>query len=424
MNILVIGGGGREYSIIWKLLKDNNKHKIFAAPGNGGICDMADCVNIGVNEIDKLMEFAKEKEIGFTIVGPEVPLSNGIVDIFNENGLKIFGPNKKAAQIESSKVFAKDFMNKYGIPTADYIKFNGFETANKYISHLSPPFVVKADGLSAGKGSFVIKYTEDAIEIAKDLLLKKTLGDAGAKIIVESFLEGEEASLLVLLDGSDYRLFLPSQDHKQVFDGDKGLNTGGMGAYSPYKGINDDTLEKIKVDIINKTIDGFKKEGIEYRGILYVGLMLTENGPYVVEYNARFGDPETQALMPLLESDLLDLLISASEGELGERAIEFSDRYACCVVFASEGYPKQYEKGKEIKGLPYRDKKDKLVFHAGTKKDGDKYYTNGGRVLNAIGLGDSLEEAIENAYKITDDVFFENMHYRTDIGRKGLKYEK
>ncbi|RKX66146.1 phosphoribosylamine--glycine ligase [candidate division TA06 bacterium] len=425
MNILVIGGGGREYAIIWKIIRDEgNKHKIYAAPGNGGICDIADCVEIKADEIDKLLEFAKEKEIDFTIVGPEVPLSMGIVDLFRNNDLKIFGPDKISTQIESSKIFAKDFMNKYGIPTADYIKFNGFETANKYISHLNPPFVLKADGLSAGKGSFVIKYTEDAIKIAKDMLLKKSLGEAGAKIVIESFLRGEEASLLVLLDGNRYRLFLPSQDHKQVFDGDKGLNTGGMGAYAPYKGIDDELLAKIRTDIIEKTIEGFKKEGIDYRGILYVGLMLTEKGPYVVEYNARFGDPETQALMPILKSNLLDLLMSAADGDLGERKIEFYNKYACCVVFASEGYPKAYEKGIEIKGLPFRDSDDKLVFHAGTKRIDGKFVTNGGRVLNAIGLGEKLDEAIENAYKITEDVFFENMHYRTDIGEKGLKYEK
>ncbi|NIA23848.1 MAG: phosphoribosylamine--glycine ligase [Proteobacteria bacterium] len=425
MNVLVVGGGGREYAIIWKIIRDEgDKNKIYVAPGNGGICDMVDCVDIKAEEIEKLLEFAKDKEIDFTIVGPEVPLSKGIVDLFKENGLKIFGPDKIATQIESSKIFAKDFMSKYGIPTADYIKFNGFETANKYISHLDPPFVVKADGLSAGKGSFVIRYTEDAINIAENLLLKKTLGEAGARIIVESFLKGEEASLLVLLDGKNYRLFLPSQDHKQVFDGDKGLNTGGMGAYAPYKGIDEELLAKIKTDIVEKTIEGFKKEGIDYRGILYVGLMLTENGPYVVEYNARFGDPETQALMPVLKSNLLDLLMSAANGDLGEREIEFYDKYACCVVFASEGYPKAYEKGIEIKGLPYKNSENKLIFHAGTKKIGEKFVTNGGRVLNAIGLGDKLDEAIENAYKITDEVFFGNMHYRTDIGEKGLKYEK
>ena len=424
MNILVIGGGGREYSIIWKILREGGDHKIYAAPGNGGICDMVECCDIKADEIEKLLDFAKDSKIDFTIVGPEAPLANGIVDRFEENGLKIFGPNKEAAQLESSKVFAKDFMNKYGIPTADYIKFNGFETANKYISHLTPPFVVKADGLSAGKGSFVIKYTEDAIKIAEDLLLKKTLGESGARIIVESFLNGEESSLLVLLDGSDYRLFLPSQDHKRVFDGGRGLNTGGMGAYAPYRGIDDELLERIKVEIVKKTINGLKKEGIDYRGILYIGLMLTEKGPYVVEYNARFGDPETQALMPILKSNLVELLMSASEGELGERKIEFYDKYSCCVVFASEGYPKAYNKGVEIKGLPYRGDDNRFVFHAGTKKIGDTFISNGGRVLNAIGLGDTLADAIENAYKITDDVFFENMHYRTDIGRKGLKYEK
>jgi phosphoribosylamine--glycine ligase len=424
MKILVIGSGGREYSLVWKILKDNgDKNEIYVAPGCGGICDIAKCIDIKPDNIDDLLAWAKCNLIDFTIVGPEVPLALGIVDKFINDGMKIFGPNKQATQLESSKIFSKDFMNKYNIPTADYIKFNSFETASEYIAHISPPYVIKADGLSSGKGCFVIHNPEEAFEITKNLLLKKSLGKAGSRIVIESFLKGEEASLFVLLDGKNYKTFLPSQDHKQVFDGDKGPNTGGMGAYAPYRGIENDLMENIKSNIIETTIQGLIKENIDYRGILYIGLMLTNRGPYVMEYNARFGDPETQALMPMLKSNLLNLLIKTSEGNLQNETIEFTSKIVCCVVFASEGYPKTYKKEVAIKGLPFENYENHLLFHAGTIKKDSKFYTNGGRVLNAIGVGDSLKDAIENAYEITEYVFFENMHYRTDIGEKGLKYE-
>jgi len=433
MRVLVIGSGAREHALVWKIVQSKSVDKIFCAPGNAGIDRIAEClpagqagVDIKVEDVAKLLEFAKKEKIGLTVVGPEAALAVGIVDEFTRAGLKIFGPNKKASQIEASKIFAKELMAKYKVPTADFKIFDNAASAKKYIQGRGAPCVIKADGLAAGKGVMVAKTISEA-EAAVDLILEKNaFGSAGSRIIIEDCLEGQEASILVLTDSKTVIPLVSSQDHKRVFDGDLGPNTGGMGAYSPAPVVTEAIFKEILDKIIYRTIDGLAKEGIEYRGILYAGVMLTKDGPQALEFNARFGDPETEAILPRLRSDLLEVMLSASSGQLNKiiksGGLSWDPRSCVCVVCASGGYPGDYAKGKVITGLEAAAKlNDVMVFHAGTKKAQDKILTNGGRVLAVTGLGNTIKEAIEKSYQATGKISFEGMHYRKDIGHRALE---
>ncbi len=423
MKILVVGGGGREHALCWALNKSKKVSKIFCAPGNAGISEIAECVPIGAEDIEKLCEFAKDNKIDFTVVGPEAPLVKGIVDLFEENGLKIFGANKQGAQLEGSKVFAKEFFKKYNIPTADFKIFDNPEEAMEYAKNINYPKVFKADGLAAGKGVIVAKDKNEGIEAVKKIMIDKKFGDAGNKLVVEDFLDGEEASFIAVLDGKTFVPFDSSQDHKPVFDDDKGPNTGGMGAYSPAPVVTEEVFRKIVDKILVPTINGLKQEGIEYKGVLYAGLMIIENEPYVLEYNCRFGDPETQPLLVRLDYDFFDIIENAVNGTLNEikDKIEWKDEAAVCVIMASGGYPESYKKGYEIKGLnEVKNMENVIVFHAGTKKENGKIITAGGRVLGITGLGKSIPEAIKITYDAVNKIHWTDVHFRKDIGKKAL----
>jgi len=430
MRILVVGSGGREHALVWKIARSKLVSKIFCAPGNGGISQVAECVDIKAEDIFGLFEFAKEEKIDLTVVGPEAALAAGIVDEFEKAGLKIFGPNKLAANLEASKVFSKQLMKKYNVPTANFEVFDNPDSAKKYIEKFSAPCVIKADGLAAGKGVIVAK-TFDEVKNAINLMMHdKIFGDAGNKIIVEECLEGQEASILVITDSKEVVALASAQDHKRVFDDDQGPNTGGMGAYSPAPIVTAEILKEIMEKIIYRTIDGLVKEGIDYRGVLYAGVMLTKDGPKTLEFNVRFGDPETEAILPRLKSDLVEVMLAASEGKLSRvRTLEWDDRACVCVVCASGGYPGNYAKDKEICGLDEVGKlKDIVVFHSGTlrlrsgqAKNEFKYVTSGGRVLAVTGLGTTIKDAIAKTYSAVEKISFEGMHYRKDIGQKALK---
>ncbi|MBI3754484.1 MAG: phosphoribosylamine--glycine ligase [Deltaproteobacteria bacterium] len=422
MNILVIGSGGREHALVWKIAKSRKIKKIFCAPGNPGIAQLAECVNIKADDIKGLREFAIREKIDLTVVGPEIPLTLGIVDSFEDKGLKVFGPSKKAAELEGSKVFAKDFMQKYGIPTAVYKVFKDPKEAKEYIKECSSPLVVKADGLAAGKGVVICKTKEDAVDAIKLIMEKKEFGEAGERIIIEEFLKGEEASFLAITDGKTV-LPLPScQDHKAVFDGDKGPNTGGMGAYSPAPIISAKLKKEIMSSIMIPTVKAMEKEGRPYKGVLYAGLMITDDGPKVLEYNCRFGDPETQPIMMKLRNDLVDVLFTAVEGKLSKIKLNCENKVALCVVMTSKGYPGDYEKGKEIKGIEEASKlKDVVVFHAGTAINGGKLVTAGGRVLGVTAMGVGIKRAINKAYEAVSRIKWDGAHYRKDIGEKAIR---
>lgn len=428
----MIGSGGREHALVWKISQSKLADKIFCAPGNGGISQQAECLDIKADDLAGLLGFARKEKIDLTIVGPEAPLALGIVDEFTNYKLKIFGPTQKASQLEASKVFAKELMAKYDIPTADFKIFDNPHQAYKHIENNSAPCVVKADGLAQGKGVVVAKSGEEAKAAVGAMMEDRIFGDAGNKIIIEDCLEGEEASILVFTDAKEVIPLASSQDHKRVFDKDKGPNTGGMGAYSPAPVVTDILFREILEKIILRTIGGLTKEGIAYRGVLYAGIMLTKDGPRVLEFNVRFGDPETQAILPRLESDLLEVMLASSEGDLKKAAkagvLNWDRRTCVCVVCASAGYPGDYQKGKEIYGLEQAEKmKDVVVFHAGTKKSTVhgpqstvKYVTNGGRVLGVTGLGDNIKEAIDKTYLAVREINFAGMHYRKDIGKRAL----
>jgi len=423
MRILVVGSGGREHALVWKIAQSKLVEKIFCAPGNGGITQIAECVDIKAEDISGLLKFAQKEKIDLTVVGPEVALSLGIVDELQKAGLKIFGPNKKAANLEASKVFSKELMEKYNVPTAKFKVFDNPDSAKKYIEKFSAPCVIKADGLAAGKGVIVAK-TLDEVKNAINLMMHdKIFGEAGKRIIVEECLEGQEASILVITDSKEVITLASAQDHKRVFDNDQGPNTGGMGAYSPAPIVTTELLKEIMEKIIYRTIDGLVKEGIDYRGVLYAGVMLTKDGPKTLEFNVRFGDPETEAILPRLKSDLVEVMLAASEGKLSRvRTLEWDNRACVCVVCASGGYPGNYTKDKEISGLDEAAKlKDIVVFHAGTKKVGNKIKTCGGRVLAVTGLGTTIKDAINKTYSAVEKINFEGMHYRKDIGKKALK---
>jgi phosphoribosylamine--glycine ligase len=418
MKILVIGSGGREHAICWKLAKSPLVDKLYAAPGNAGIFRHAELVNIRVDDIDNLLRFAKEKIIDLTVVGPEVPLALGIVDRFEAERLKIFGPTKLAAEIEASKAYAKQFMRKYHIPTASYMAFEDMKEALRFVKASSYPLVIKADGLAAGKGVSVVKNYEGAEKTIKDMMQKRQFGAAGANIIVEDFLVGEEASVFAFTDGKSVLPLIPSQDHKRVGDSDTGPNTGGMGAYAPVPFVSEKMQKDILDLVLEPTVAGMAEERRPFRGLLYAGMMITDKGPKVIEFNCRFGDPETQALLPLLKTDLAVIFHAVVNGTLGNEVLEWEDAYAACVILASGGYPGEYENGKEIHGVKDIKESDALVFHSGTKFEARRFLTNGGRVLGIVGVDEHLESAVAKAYETNEKIRFEGKQFRSDIGYK------
>ncbi|MCX5705014.1 MAG: phosphoribosylamine--glycine ligase [Candidatus Omnitrophica bacterium] len=422
MRVLVIGSGGREHALVWKIAQSKLVDKIFCAPGNAGIFQQAECLDIKADDIGRLLDFARKEKIDLTVVGPEAPLSNGIVDEFFHYGLRIFGPSQLAAQLEASKVFSKQLMAKYKVPTADFRVFTDAVEAKKYIEQVGAPCVVKADGLAAGKGVVVAKTADEAKAAVTSMMQEKIFGDAGNKIIVEECLSGEEASILVLTDSREVIALASAQDHKRVNDLDQGPNTGGMGAYSPAPVVTKELLKNILETIVYRTIDGLAKEGIDYRGVLYAGVMITKDGPKTLEFNVRFGDPETQAILPRLKSDLVEVMAAVAEQKLNRiRTLDWDSRACVCVVCAAGGYPGDYAKDKEISGLDVAGAmQDVVVFHAGTKLENKKIVTSGGRVLGVTGRGSTIKEAINTTYQAVDKINFEGMHYRLDIGKRAI----
>ena len=418
MKVLIVGSGGREHAIAWSVAKSPKVDKIFCAPGNAGIAEFAECVNIGAMEFDKLVAFAKENAIDLTIIGMDDPLVGGVVDAFEAEGLRVFGPRKNAAIIEGSKAFSKDLMKKYNIPTAAYENFTDPDEAIKYLETAKMPIVLKADGLALGKGVLICNTLEEAKEGVKTLMLDRQFGDAGNEILIEEFMTGREVSVLAFCDGKTIKCMTSAQDHKRAKDGDQGLNTGGMGTFSPSPFYNDEVEAFCEKYVYQPTIDAMAVEGRPFTGILFTGLMLTEDGPKVLEYNARFGDPEAQVVLPRMKNDIIDVMEACIDGKLSDVELEFEDNAAVCVVLASDGYPEKYDKGFEIKGLDtFKDKDGYYVFHAGTKFDGDKIVTNGGRVLGVVAKGENLKAARANAYKATEWIDFANKYKRNDIGK-------
>ncbi|MCI9976927.1 phosphoribosylamine--glycine ligase [Clostridioides difficile] len=416
MKILVVGGGGREHAICWKLSKEKNVEKVYCAPGNAGIANVAECVNISDTNIEELLKFAKENEIGLTIVGPEVPLVMGIVDEFEKEGLRVFGPNKKCAQLEGSKAFSKDFMIKHNIPTAKYKEYTNLEEAISEIDSFGYPVVIKADGLAAGKGVVIPENREDAIATLKEMMSDKKFGTAGDKIVLEEFLKGIETSILAFVDNDTIVPMASAKDHKKVNNYEQGPNTGGMGTFSPSEIYTEELANKVKETVLEKTLEGFKKDGLNFKGILFVGLMITEDGEKVLEYNVRFGDPETQSVLFRLETDLHEIMEAILDNKLKDIEINYSDDEAVCVMLTSGGYPDSYEKGKIITGLENLDD-DIVVFHSGTKMLDGNLVTNGGRVIGITSKSTTVKDAAEKVYENIKKINFEGMHYRTDIGR-------
>ncbi len=426
MKVLVIGSGGREHALVWKLSQSRLVDSIFCAPGNGGISDIADCVDISANDIEGLLRFAKQERVGLVVVGPENPLASGIVDLFKKTDIPIFGPCMDGARMEASKIFSKKLMEENGIPTAPFRPFVDYGEAARHLSEITPPYVIKADGLCAGKGAYVIWDSKEGEKVLRDLMVDRIYGDAGARIIIEGFLPGIEASYLAFTDGKTILPMLPSQDHKPLLDNDKGPNTGGMGAYTPVPFVDRDLEDVINARIMRKTIEALASKGIEYKGVLYGGLMIKDRDPYVVEFNARLGDPETQPILFKMESDIVPILLACTEGKLDTvPEIKWKPGVSLCVVLASKGYPDAPEKGKIIEGLADLRGTDKaMVFHAGTKKTGNEYYTSGGRVLGVTGIGETYGDAIRNVYDAVSCIRFEGMQFRKDIGAKALNFIK
>ncbi len=421
MNILVIGSGGREHALAWKLAQSSKCEKLYAVPGNPGMEDMAECIGgISVEDNGALVKLAKEKKIDLVVVGPEVPLANGIADAMEEAGIEVFGPSKRAAELEGSKAFSKGLMKKYGIPTAEYEVFREAGAAREYVKKKGAPIVVKADGLAAGKGVVVAMDLETALRAIDDIMEDKSFGQAGNRVVIEEFMEGEEASLLAFTDGKTIVPMISSQDHKRAYDGDKGPNTGGMGTYAPAPVMTPEMVQTAEERILKPVIAAMKAEGRPYRGCLYAGLMITGEGPKVVEFNARFGDPETQVVLPLLESDLLEILEACARGTLDRMDIRWSKGAAACVVMASGGYPGSYAKGKEITGLDAAKAAGNLVFHAGTARRNGTIVTDGGRVLGVVAKADSLRDAVDRAYEGVERISFQNAFYRKDIAHRAL----
>lgn len=415
MKVLVVGGGGREHAICWKLSNEENVEAIFCAPGNAGIESVAKCISIGDSDIDELVSFAKENKIDLTIVGPEVPLVKGIVDKFEKENLRIFGPNKNCAQLEGSKAFSKDFMIRHNIPTAKYKEYTDLDEAISEVDSFGYPVVIKADGLAAGKGVVIPTNREEAISTLKEMMEDKKFGDAGSKIVIEEFLNGIETSILTFVDNNTIIPMVSAKDHKKVYNYEEGPNTGGMGTFSPSEIYTDELAESIKNNVLDATLEGFRKDNLNYKGILFVGLMITEDGPKVLEYNTRFGDPETQSVLFRLDTDLNKIMNAIIDNKLSEIQINYKNEEAVCVMLTSGGYPDNYEKGKIITGLENLDK-DIVVFHSGTKMIDGNLVTNGGRVIGITAKATTVKDAATKVYENIKKISFEGMHYRTDIG--------
>jgi len=425
VKVLVVGSGGREHALVWKIRQSPGVERVCCAPGNAGIGEMAELVPIAPEEIQKLRDFAAREKIDLTVVGPELPLTLGIADLFTKEGLKIFAPGREASKLESSKAFAKEIMRDNGIPTAPFAIFSDARPAKLSLSERRPPYVVKADGLAAGKGVIICSSRGEAEAAIDDIMARRVFGAAGDQIVIEDYLEGEEASFMALTDGENILPLASSQDHKRVFDGDLGPNTGGMGAFSPAPVITPEIHRRIIEDILEPLLRGLKNRGIHYAGVIYVGLMITPEGPKVLEFNARFGDPECQAVLVRLNSDLVPLLEATIEGHLQQVKAEWRDEASACVVLCSEGYPGSYEKGKEVYGLEkLKSWRRGFVFHAGTAKRDSRWLTAGGRVLGVTALGETIEEAVREAYQAVVHIRWEGMHYRRDIGQRALKQGK
>lgn len=421
MRILVVGSGGREHALVWKIYQSDRVNKIYVAPGNDGMLPLAERVNIAADDIQALADFAEKKKIDLTVVGPEKPLVDGIVDEFKARGLRIFGPDQKAARVEGSKVYAKEILHKYNIPTAEYEVFTEPREALKYLAMAKYPVVIKAEGLARGKGVIIATDRQKARSAVEQIMEERIFGDAGNRIVIEDFLQGEELSILVFTDGKNILPLAPAQDHKAIFDGDEGPNTGGMGAFSPVPFVTEEIMKQIYDEILRPTISAFQNEGINYSGILYVGIIITDMGPRVLDFNARLGDPETQVILPRLKNDLVNIMEQVVDNRLQEIKLEWDRRTAVCVVLVSGGYPITFKTGYEINGLDELTKYDNvLVFHAGTHKIKDKFYTDDGRVLGITVLGDGLYDSLNQVYDCIEDIEFDDMHYRTDIGFRVL----
>ncbi len=422
IKILVIGSGGREHALAWKLCQSPLVDEIFIAPGNAGTANIGQNINIAADDTEALMFFALDNDIDFTVVGPEVPLTLGIVDLFEKNSLKIFGPSRLAARLEGSKLFSKELMERTGVPTAAYKKFSCAEAAKKYLKELGPRSVVKADGLAAGKGAIVCQSEQEAIAAIDLIMVERAFGDAGDTIVIEEFLDGEEASFIAITDGKTILPLATSQDHKAIYEGDTGPNTGGMGAYSPAPILTPEIEELVMKTVMSPIVEAMAKDGTPYKGILYAGLMITADGIKVLEYNCRLGDPETQPILMRMENDLAELLLATTDERLSEITLSWSDKTALCVVMTAEGYPGSYRKGDVIEGLSdAADITDAVVFHAGTALEGELVTTNGGRVLGVTGLGSDIEEAIKTAYTAVEQIRWDGAYYRRDIGAKAIK---
>ncbi|MBM2802537.1 MAG: phosphoribosylamine/glycine ligase [Deltaproteobacteria bacterium] len=422
MKLLVIGGGGREHALVWKISQSPRVTKIYCAPGSAAIAELAECVAINPEQIDRLADFAADEKIDLTVVGPELPLTLGIADLFESRGLKIFGPNQAAAQLEGSKAFAKEILRANAIPTAAFGTFTDAAAAKQYLAQQKSPYVIKADGLAAGKGVLICASRQEAEAAIDEILVRKAFGQAGEKVVVEEFLDGEEASFMVLTDGKNVLPLASSQDHKRVFDNDEGPNTGGMGAYSPAPIVTPEVHERILREVLTPLLNGLKQKNIRYRGVVYVGVMITQDGPKVLEFNARFGDPECQPIMMRLKSDLVPLLEATIDGKLHEVIPVWHDEPAVCVVLTANGYPGAYDKGKEIHGLDHLKKwSDGFVFHAGTAKEKDRWLTTGGRVLGVTARGKNIASAVENVYGAVGKISWDGMHYRKDIAQRAIQ---
>jgi phosphoribosylamine---glycine ligase len=419
MQVLVIGGGGREHALVWKIKQSPRVEKIFCAPGNAGTAEIAENISIAAVDIKGLLEFALQKEIGLTVVGPEQPLVKGIVDQFEEKGLRIFGPNERAAELEGSKSFSKYIMKKYALPTAEYKTFNSADIAKKYIKIKNCPLVVKADGLAAGKGVLLCQTTDESLAAVDLIMGKRSFGEAGDQIVVEEFLEGEEVSVLAFCDGQTIVLMDSAQDHKSAYDGDKGPNTGGMGAYSPAPIFTETMRQKVRDRIMLPMIRAMQQEGRPYKGILYAGLMLTKTGPQILEFNARFGDPETQPLLARMDSDIIPIFEACIDGTLDQCSLEWKNESSVCVVMAAKGYPNSYDKGKPISGFKeVNELPGVMVFHAGTTQHDGEVLTSGGRVLGVTATGENIATAISRAYEAVEKIQWDGIHYRKDIGHR------
>ena len=422
MKVAVIGGGGREHTLAWKLAQSPSVEQVYAIPGSDAMASFTTCVNASVSDLDYIAKYCKEHGVDLVVVGPEVPLTEGIADVCQQYGIPVFGPNKAAAQMEGSKAFAKDIMAKYHVPTAKYATFTNEADAKAYIQEQGAPIVVKADGLAAGKGVVVAQTVDEALDAVNAMMEDHVFGASGGRIVVEECMVGEEASLLAFVDGKTIVPMIAAQDHKRIFDNDEGPNTGGMGAYAPAPVVTDAIRQTVMDTILTPVVAGLKAEGITYQGCLYAGLMITDEGPKVVEFNCRFGDPETQAVLPLFDGDLAKVMYACATGTLTPDMVQWKDAAACCVIMASKGYPASSHKGDVITGLDTVDTDDVVVFHSGTKKVGDSFVTNGGRVLGVTAVAPTLPEAIAKAYDNVKRISFEGQQVRRDIGAKGLKH--